>query len=151
MTPVEVSSIVPLKPLTEDSVVSLVVSINDRSFPFFPVNPHCCRIWVLIPLVHHHGSKMLRSESNSSITQSPIGWQISQILTQLHEPTGGMCVCTSECVPLVLVVPLCVRVCVSVHCEWRPPEPLISHQSLCSGFSCMQFSLWEHLRLLPGV
>ncbi|XP_029690730.1 dystonin isoform X9 [Takifugu rubripes] len=39
--------------------------------------------------VHHHGSKMLRSESNSSITQSPIGWQISQILTQLHEPTGA--------------------------------------------------------------
>ncbi|XP_060895593.1 dystonin [Labrus mixtus] len=37
--------------------------------------------------VHHHGSKMLRSESNSSITQSPIGWQISQYLTMLHEPT----------------------------------------------------------------
>nr|XP_043901250.1 dystonin isoform X2 [Solea senegalensis] len=37
--------------------------------------------------VHHHGSKMLRSESNSSITQSPIGWQISHFLTLLHEPT----------------------------------------------------------------
>ncbi|XP_077960933.1 dystonin isoform X8 [Gasterosteus aculeatus] len=37
--------------------------------------------------VHHHGSKMLRSESNSSITQSPIGWQISNLLTMLHEPT----------------------------------------------------------------
>ncbi|XP_037321359.2 dystonin isoform X18 [Pungitius pungitius] len=37
--------------------------------------------------VHHHGSKMLRSESNSSITQSPIGWQISNLLTLLHEPT----------------------------------------------------------------
>ncbi|XP_026209864.1 dystonin isoform X3 [Anabas testudineus] len=37
--------------------------------------------------VHHHGSKMLRSESNSSITQSPIGWQISHILSLLHEPT----------------------------------------------------------------
>ncbi|XP_058507357.1 dystonin isoform X24 [Solea solea] len=37
--------------------------------------------------VHHHGSKMLRSESNSSITQSPIGWQISHFLTSLHEPT----------------------------------------------------------------
>ncbi|XP_031697524.1 dystonin isoform X15 [Anarrhichthys ocellatus] len=37
--------------------------------------------------VHHHGSKMLRSESNSSITQSPIGWQISNYLTLLHEPT----------------------------------------------------------------
>ncbi|XP_068423332.1 dystonin isoform X15 [Clinocottus analis] len=37
--------------------------------------------------VHHHGSKMLRSESNSSITQSPIGWQISHYLTSLHEPT----------------------------------------------------------------
>ncbi|XP_038592998.1 dystonin isoform X7 [Micropterus salmoides] len=39
--------------------------------------------------VHHHGSKMLRSESNSSITQSPIGWQISHILTLLHEPTSA--------------------------------------------------------------
>ncbi|XP_054886087.1 dystonin isoform X5 [Poeciliopsis prolifica] len=39
--------------------------------------------------VHHHGSKMLRSESNSSITQSPIGWQISHFLTLLHEPTGA--------------------------------------------------------------
>ncbi|XP_037638602.1 dystonin isoform X20 [Sebastes umbrosus] len=37
--------------------------------------------------VHHHGSKMLRSESNSSITQSPIGWQVSNLLTLLHEPT----------------------------------------------------------------
>ncbi|XP_068613208.1 dystonin-like [Brachionichthys hirsutus] len=36
--------------------------------------------------VHHHGSKMLRSESNSSITQSPIGWQISHFFTSLHEP-----------------------------------------------------------------
>ncbi|CDQ64675.1 unnamed protein product [Oncorhynchus mykiss] len=41
--------------------------------------------------VHHHGSKMLRSESNSSITQSPIGWQqISHFLTLLHEPPSGM-------------------------------------------------------------
>ncbi|XP_039994290.1 dystonin isoform X1 [Xiphias gladius] len=39
--------------------------------------------------VHHHGSKMLRSESNSSITQSPIGWQISNLLTLLHEPTSA--------------------------------------------------------------
>ncbi|XP_076019188.1 dystonin isoform X10 [Genypterus blacodes] len=39
--------------------------------------------------VHHHGSKMLRSESNSSITQSPIGWQISHILSLLHEPTSA--------------------------------------------------------------
>uniref|UniRef100_A0A8C4I9B5 Dystonin n=1 Tax=Dicentrarchus labrax TaxID=13489 RepID=A0A8C4I9B5_DICLA len=39
--------------------------------------------------VHHHGSKMLRSESNSSITQSPIGWQISHFLTLLHEPTSA--------------------------------------------------------------
>ncbi|KAG7511569.1 dystonin isoform X3 [Solea senegalensis] len=54
--------------------------------------------------VHHHGSKMLRSESNSSITQSPIGWQISHFLTLLHEPTCGMCVCTSERVLLVLVL-----------------------------------------------
>ncbi|CAL9687988.1 unnamed protein product [Knipowitschia caucasica] len=37
--------------------------------------------------VHHHGSKMLRSESNSSITQSPIGWQISNFLLLRHEPT----------------------------------------------------------------
>lgn len=113
MTPVEVSSKLPLKPLTEDSVVvSLVVSINDQSSLFSLANPHCCWIWVLFPLVHHHGSKMLRSESNSSITQSPIGWQISQILTQLHEPTGGMCVCTSECVPLCAgCTAVAVRVC----------------------------------------
>ncbi|XP_019902781.3 dystonin isoform X25 [Esox lucius] len=40
--------------------------------------------------VHHHGSKMLRSESNSSITQSPIGWQqISHFLTLLHEPSSA--------------------------------------------------------------
>ncbi|XP_032397345.1 dystonin isoform X23 [Etheostoma spectabile] len=39
--------------------------------------------------VHHHGSKMLRSESNSSITQSPIGWQISHYLTLLHETTSA--------------------------------------------------------------
>ncbi|XP_061914261.1 dystonin isoform X3 [Entelurus aequoreus] len=39
--------------------------------------------------VHHHGSKMLRSESNSSITQSPLGWQISHFLSQLHEPTSS--------------------------------------------------------------
>ncbi|XP_030297194.1 dystonin-like isoform X5 [Sparus aurata] len=39
--------------------------------------------------VHHHGSKMLRSESNSSITQSPIGWQISHFLTLLHEPDSA--------------------------------------------------------------
>ncbi|XP_034754636.1 dystonin isoform X5 [Etheostoma cragini] len=39
--------------------------------------------------VHHHGSKMLRSESNSSITQSPIGWQISNYLTLLHETTSA--------------------------------------------------------------
>ena len=45
--------------------------------------------------VHHHGSKMLRSESNSSITQSPLGWQISNLLTVLHDPDSGMCVCTS--------------------------------------------------------
>ncbi|XP_078788476.1 dystonin isoform X41 [Oryzias latipes] len=39
--------------------------------------------------VHHYGSKMLRSESNSSITQSPIGWQISHFLSLLHEPTSA--------------------------------------------------------------
>ncbi|XP_069395298.1 dystonin isoform X17 [Paralichthys olivaceus] len=39
--------------------------------------------------VHHHGSKMLRSESNSSITQSPIGWQISHFFSLLHEPTSA--------------------------------------------------------------
>ncbi|XP_028279612.1 dystonin isoform X3 [Parambassis ranga] len=39
--------------------------------------------------VHHHGSKMLRSESNSSITQSPIGWQITHFLSLLHEPTSA--------------------------------------------------------------
>ncbi|XP_030234357.1 dystonin isoform X13 [Gadus morhua] len=39
--------------------------------------------------VHHHGSKMLRSESNSSITQSPLGWQISNLLTVLHDPNSA--------------------------------------------------------------
>ncbi|XP_047191316.1 dystonin isoform X4 [Scophthalmus maximus] len=39
--------------------------------------------------VHHHGSKMLRSESNSSITQSPIGWHISHLLSLLHEPESA--------------------------------------------------------------
>ncbi|XP_055358250.1 dystonin isoform X26 [Betta splendens] len=39
--------------------------------------------------VHHHGSKMLRSESNSSITQSPLGWQISHFLSLLHDPTAS--------------------------------------------------------------
>lgn len=74
-------------------------------------------------LVHHHGSKMLRSESNSSITQSPIGWQISHILSLLHEPTSGMFVCTSEC---VLCVAVGVSCCVSTHREWRfhKPTPL---------------------------
>lgn len=74
-------------------------------------------------LVHHHGSKMLRSESNSSITQSPIGWQISHFLSLLHDPTCGMCVCTSECVLLVSAcsaVAACV--CVSAHREWLPLE-----------------------------
>ncbi|KAJ8377716.1 hypothetical protein AAFF_G00254500 [Aldrovandia affinis] len=39
--------------------------------------------------VHHHGSKMLRSESNSSITQSPIGWQLSHFLSLLHPGAKG--------------------------------------------------------------
>ncbi|TRY65251.1 hypothetical protein DNTS_014059 [Danionella cerebrum] len=39
--------------------------------------------------VHHHGSKMLRSESNSSITQSPIGWQLSHFLSLLHPSAKG--------------------------------------------------------------
>lgn len=60
--------------------------------------------------VHHHGSKMLRSESNSSITQSPLGWQISHFLTLLHEPSG-MCVCISVCVRVFTCACLCVCVC----------------------------------------
>lgn len=64
-------------------------------------------------LVHHHGSKMLRSESNSSITQSPIGWQISHFLTMLHEPTCGMCVCTSER-SLLALVSVCTTDCTGV-------------------------------------
>ncbi|XP_062375938.1 dystonin [Sardina pilchardus] len=39
--------------------------------------------------VHHHGSKMLRSESNSSITQSPIGWHLSQFLSLVHPSAKG--------------------------------------------------------------
>ncbi|XP_016332649.1 dystonin isoform X8 [Sinocyclocheilus anshuiensis] len=39
--------------------------------------------------VHHHGSKMLRSESYSSITQSPIGWQLSHFLSLLHPSAKG--------------------------------------------------------------
>nr|XP_023651014.1 dystonin isoform X10 [Paramormyrops kingsleyae] len=39
--------------------------------------------------VHHHGSKMLRSESNSSITQSPIGWQLSHFLSLFHPGAKG--------------------------------------------------------------
>ncbi|XP_047667970.1 dystonin isoform X24 [Tachysurus fulvidraco] len=39
--------------------------------------------------VHHYGSKMLRSESNSSITQSPIGWQLSHFLSLLHPSAKG--------------------------------------------------------------
>lgn len=54
---------------------------------------------------------MLRSESNSSITQSPIGWQISNFLTMLHEPTCGMCVCT------IRVCAACVGVC-AADCAW---------------------------------
>lgn len=46
MTPVEVSSKVPLKPLTEDSVVvSLAVSINDQSSLFS----------LLIPIAAEYG------------------------------------------------------------------------------------------------
>ena len=88
-------------------------------------------------LVHHHGSKMLRSESNSSITQSPIGWQISHFLTLLHEPDSGMCVCTSECVPLGVFYCSCVFVCVCV-CERHPHEPpapfTINRHSPPAGF-----------------
>ncbi|XP_042592002.1 dystonin isoform X20 [Cyprinus carpio] len=39
--------------------------------------------------VHHHGSKMLRSESNSSIAQSPIGWQLSHFLSLLQPSAKG--------------------------------------------------------------
>lgn len=79
---------------------------------------------------------MLRSESNSSITQSPIGWQISNFLTMLHEPTCGMCVCTSERVPLALVcAPLTAPpgcVCVRAHREWVN----VSRQSRSPSDSC---------------
>lgn len=105
-------------------------------------------------LVHHHGSKMLRSESNSSITQSPIGWQISHFLTLLHEPTSGMCVCTSERALLVLVLAcssVAVRACVrvSAHREWHPHEapPLtISCHSAPAGFhACSRLCESHHL------
>lgn len=98
-------------------------------------------------LVHHHGSKMLRSESNSSITQSPIGWQISHFLTLLHEPTSGMCVCTSERVLLVLVL-VCtsVAVCVCERSSWMAsPRTASAHNQLSLGscrFSCMQLFVW---------
>lgn len=102
-------------------------------------------------LVHHHGSKMLRSESNSSITQSPIGWQISHFLSLLHEPTSGMCVCTSECVLLVLVL-VCTTVAAwaSAHCEWHPHEPAplttITHSAQAGFHACS--CLCESLHLL---
>ena len=93
-------------------------------------------------LVHHHGSKMLRSESNSSITQSPIGWQISQYLTLFHEPTSGMCVCTSECVLLVLVSVCWSTIAVCERSSWMAFSQTVStHYQLSfnSGwFSCMQ-------------
>lgn len=85
-------------------------------------------------LVHHHGSKMLRSESNSSITQSPIGWQISHLLSLLHEPTSGMCVCTSECVLPVLVCSSGL----SGHHEWHSHKPALTRLRpvfhACSSF-----------------
>lgn len=102
-------------------------------------------------LVHHHGSKMLRSESNSSITQSPIGWQISHFLSLLHEPTSGMCVCTSECVLLVLyLVFTTVAACVSAHPEWHSHEPApltISQSSVLAGFHACN-CLYESHHLL---
>lgn len=99
---------------------------------------------ILFLLVHHHGSKMLRSESNSSITQSPIGWQISHFLTLLHEPTSGMCVCTSECVLLALA-PVChyslwQYVCVCELSSWMAsPHTSSTHNQL--SFSCGWFFL----------
>lgn len=92
--------------------LSLLSSVfNDLSISCFSCQTSALLNSLSFLLVHHHGSKMLRSESNSSITQSPIGWQISHFLTMLHEhePTSGMCVCTSERVLLVLV-PVCTTV-----------------------------------------
>lgn len=108
-------------------------------------------------LVHHHGSKMLRSESNSSITQSPIGWQISHFLTMLHEPDSGMCVCTSECVVLgVGPAGVCVSVWALVgewmtYLTWCEPAPIhkptvihlqlvLMHAVVCMGhITCWHF------------
>lgn len=99
-------------------------------------------------LVHHHGSKMLRSESNSSITQSPIGWQISHFFTSLHEPICGMCVCTSERVLLALAL-WCttVAVCVSATREWHhhQPAPLtINCLSSPFGFQACSYLYESH-------
>lgn len=95
-------------------------------------------------LVHHHGSKMLRSESNSSITQSPIGWQISHFLTLLHEPDSGMCVCTSECVPLGVFYSSCV--CVWAASPWTTGSIHNQPSFTSIWFSCMQFECCHFLR-----
>lgn len=63
------------------------------------------RTQLLFLLVHHHGSKMLRSESNSSITQSPIGWQLSHFLSLLHP--SGMCASPCDCVCVCVCAPEC--------------------------------------------
>ncbi|KAG9344217.1 hypothetical protein JZ751_010886 [Albula glossodonta] len=83
--------------------------------------------------VHHHGSKMLRSESNSSITQSPIGWQLSHFLSLLHP--GGMCAsaCACECWPV------CGCVCLSLHLL-----TLSALLYLISEMNCMLFIFIIH-------
>lgn len=116
------------------------------NFLFFPANPSSCWTWVSFLLVHHHGSKMLRSESNSSITQSPIGWHISQFLSSLHEPTSGMCVCTYKCVFVLVSVCPAVAVCVCECSSWMAPSwTSTTHNGQVNqpaGFSCMQLCVW---------
>ena len=122
--------------------------------------------------MHHHGSKMLRSESNSSITQSPLGWQISNLLTVLHDPNSGMCVCTSTVLARVCSGCACVLGCVSTHgCRCRrghhkhllgawftpthgrrrpsiPPLWLCWFVAPCMSFCCFHFNLQQPPLLL---
>lgn len=133
-------------------LVSAFLCINDPISCFLLLN--------MTPflLVHHHGSKMLRSESNSSITQSPIGWQISHFLTLLHEPDSGMCVCTSECVPLGVFYCSCVCVCVWEASSWATGSTHNQPSFTSSWFSCMQLSavtfsealLWDPRRQISS-
>ena len=131
LPPTKYKSVLSVAMSTANALCYLLVSaflcINDPISCFLLLN--------MTPflLVHHHGSKMLRSESNSSITQSPIGWQISHFLTLLHEPDSGMCVCTSECVPLGVFY--CSCVCVCERHPHEPPAPLtINRHSPPAGF-----------------